>query len=137
MNFKTFESPQKWFRFEYPANWEILVVEGIPAFFDPEDSGVLQINSLEHKEKEADSEQELINYLKIQEIEYNEDLVARFQNKQGTQIVSCEFMKDDRHWCVYSISNGKRLILATFNTDGKITDSMYITLTKILSSIRF
>jgi hypothetical protein len=135
--YKRFQSPQNWFFFEYPDHWEMLVVEGIPAFFDPNDTGVLQIYSLEHQVDLADSELELKNYLGIQNVEFNEDLVARFENAQGTKIVSCEFKIEDRHWAVYSIANKRRLILATFNSDTNISDSLYAELTRIVSTIQF
>jgi hypothetical protein len=134
---KTFTSPQNWFHFQYPAYWETMVVEGIPAFFDEKLGGVLQIYSFENKEALADSEQELKNYLGIQGIEYNEDLVAKYSNPSGIQIVSCEFRKEDRHWCVYTLSNKRRMVLATFNTDQGIPDSLYAQLSAIISSIHF
>lgn len=137
IKFKVFVSPQKWFQFRYPDYWESMVVEGIPAFFDEKQGGVLQIYSFENTEELANSEQELKNYLKIQNIEYEEDLVAKFRNSQGTEIVSCEFKKEDRHWCVYSLANKSRLVLATFNTDSGIPDALYGQLSQIVSSIEF
>ncbi|MCC5816238.1 MAG: hypothetical protein JJT78_15915 [Leptospira sp.] len=137
IQFKTFQSPQKWFEFQYPSYWESMVVEGIPAFFDASLGGVLQVYSFENKKQLADSESEMKNYLAIHGVEFNEDLVARFKNSQGTDIISCEFMKEDRHWCLYVLANGYRLYLATFNTDGKISDALYAQLSQIISSVKF
>lgn len=137
IKFNTFESPQKWFRFSYPDYWETMVVEGIPAFFDSNGGGVLQVYSFENKQEPVNAENELKNYLSVHKIEYDENLVARFQNTQGTEIVSCEFLKEDRHWCVYSLANGKRLFLGTFNSDEKITDGLYSQLSQIIGSVIF
>jgi hypothetical protein len=132
-----FTSPQNRFTFSYPGDWESLVVEEIPAFFHPQGTGVLQIYSFENKISDVDPMKELENYIAIHEIDFNEDLVAKFKNSEGNLIYSCEFKKDDRHWCAYSIANGKKMVIATFNSDIDISDLMFRTLATIISSLRF
>ena len=44
---QSFTSPDQWFSLQYPCMWEVEVVDGIPAFFDPlQGRGVLQILSV-------------------------------------------------------------------------------------------
>lgn len=137
MKGKRFTSPDKRFHFIYPEDWETLVVEDIPAFFHPEMGGVLQIYSFANKVGNVDSMTELKNYISVHEIEFNEELVATFTNSEGTNILSCEFKKEDRHWCVYAISNQNKLLIATFNSDIDIDDKTYKILASIISSVQF
>jgi hypothetical protein len=99
--------------------------------------GVLQIYSFANKVGNVDSMTELKNYISVHEIEFNEELVATFTNSEGTNILSCEFKKEDRHWCVYAISNQNKLLIATFNSDIDIDDKTYKILASIISSVQF
>ncbi|TGN18821.1 hypothetical protein EHS15_14700 [Leptospira idonii] len=135
--FKQFRSPQGWYSLLYPASWEQMVVEEIPAFFQPEGGGALQFYAFESKQDHFDVSQELENYLKIHEIDYDEDKVAHFENNEGSSIRACEFQKEDRIWMVYVIANQTKMLLATYNTDEEIEDELFQDLSNIISSVRF
>ncbi|MDF3820067.1 DUF3805 domain-containing protein [Leptospira sp. 96542] len=135
--YKQFRSPQGWYSLLYPATWEQMVVEEIPAFFHPDGGGAMQVYAFESKLENFDVNLELENYLKIHEIDYDEDKVAQFENNEGSSIRACEFMKEDRIWMVYMIANKERMILATYNTDEEITEELFQQLTNIISSVRF
>ncbi len=135
--FKQFRSPQGWYSLLYPADWEHIVVEEIPAFFDPEAGGALQFYAFESKVEKFDVNFELANYLKIHEIDFEEDKVAEFENNEGTSIRACEFDKDGRNWLVYVLANERQMLLATYNTDDPIDDSMFQKLSDTISSVRF
>lgn len=135
--FKQFRSPQGWYSLLYPADWEFMVVEEIPAFFREDGSGALQFYAFESKQDRFDASEELTNYLKIHEIDYDEDKVAHFENNEGSSIRACEFQKEDRVWLVYLIANDKRMLLATYNSDEAVEDELFQNLSDIISSVRF
>ncbi len=135
--YKQFRSPQGWYSLLYPANWEHMVVEEIPAFFKPESGGALQFYAFESKVDSFDVNQELENYLKIHGIAYDEEMVAEFENEEGTSIRACEFRIEDREWLAYIIANQKQMLLATYNSDEEIGDETFSDLSNIISSIRF
>jgi hypothetical protein len=135
--YKQFRSPQGWYSLLYPADWEHMVVEEIPAFFQPDSGGALQFYVFESKVETFDATKELESYLKIHEIDYDEDKVAHFENNEGTSIRACEFQKEDRVWLVYMIANKRRMLLATYNADEEVDDALFSNLSNIISSIRF
>lgn len=134
--YKQFRSPQGWYSLLYPAHWESLVVEQIPAFFEPNGSGALQFYAFESKAESYDAVLELTNYLKIHDLDYDEDKVAEFRNNQGSLILASEFYKDSRVWIVYLIANEKKMILVTYNSDEEISDQLFLDLRNIISSIK-
>lgn len=135
--FKQFRSPQGWYSLLYPAHWEHMVVEEIPAFFHPDGAGALQFYAFESKQDSFDVNAELANYLKIHQIDYEEDKVAEFENNEGSSIRACEFEKEGRIWLVYMIANQKQMLLATYNADEPVDEEMFQNLTDIISSVRF
>ncbi|MCZ8156157.1 MAG: hypothetical protein O9264_08560 [Leptospira sp.] len=135
--YKQFRSPQGWYSLLYPADWEHLVVEEIPAFFKPESGGALQFYAFESKVESFDATKELENYLKIHEIDFDEEKIATFENNEGTSIRACEFEKEERVWLVYMIANQKQMLLATYNSDEPVDDDLFLNLSNIISSVRF
>lgn len=113
------------------------MVEEIPALFDPEGSGALQLYAFQSKTGKFDASEELTNYLKIHEIDYDEDKVAHFENNEGTSIRACEFFRDSRIWLVYLMANQGKMLLATYNSCEPVEDELFQTLTHIISSVRF
>ncbi|EQA78316.1 hypothetical protein LEP1GSC193_0086 [Leptospira alstonii serovar Pingchang str. 80-412] len=51
--------------------------------------------------------------------------------------MACEFVKEDRFWMVYMISNQKRMTLLTYNGDEMPPSYLVGELTTVISSIRF
>lgn len=135
--YKQFRSPQGWYSLLFPTTWEQMVVEEIPAFFHPDAGGALQVYAFESKQEDFDVNLELSNYLKIHEIDYDEDKVAVFENNEGSHIRACEFIKEERYWFVYVIANRTKMILATYNSDEDLSDERFQELTNIISSVRF
>ncbi|EOQ97878.1 hypothetical protein LEP1GSC195_1355 [Leptospira wolbachii serovar Codice str. CDC] len=134
--YKQFRSPQGWYSFLFPADWEQMVVEEIPAFFHPNGGGALQVYAFESKLEDFDVDLELENYLKIHEIDYDAENVAVFENNEGSSIRACEFQKEDRVWMVYMVANQMRMILVTYNSDEEVGDELFQQLTNIISSVR-
>ncbi|EMJ87104.1 hypothetical protein [Leptospira meyeri] len=135
--YKQFRSPQGWYSFLFPATWEHMVVEEIPAFFHPDGGGALQVYAFESKLEDFNVDQELANYLKIHEIDYDAENVAVFENNEGSSIRACEFLKEDRVWMVYMVANKSRMLLVTYNSDEEVGDELFQQLTNIISSVRF
>ena len=132
-----FQSAEKWLSLLYPRNWEKLIVEGIPAFFDPEGNGALQIYALENKEKKYDLDEEMERYLAIHGQSGKEIQTVILTNEVGYDIKAAEFKKDDRFWIIFMISNkGSKMILATYNCDEIIDEMTAIKITNTISSIR-
>ncbi|PKA05420.1 hypothetical protein CH375_05305 [Leptospira ellisii] len=135
--FKLYNSPNGWYSMVVPAHWVHMVIEGIPAFFEENGSGALQVYAFENKAGSYDLHEELRRYLKTHEIDFEEDKVASFENEEGSRIMACEFRKEDRFWMVYMIANGKRMILLTYNGDETPAAYLVRDLTTVISSIRF
>lgn len=135
--YKLYKSPNGWYSMVVPAHWVQMVIEGIPAFFEENGSGALQVYAFENKVGSYILKEELERYLKTHEIDFEEDKVADFENEEGSKIMACEFVKADRFWMVYMISNKKRMILLTYNSDEVPAEYLVKELTTVISSIRF
>ncbi|RHX83775.1 hypothetical protein EHO98_12775 [Leptospira stimsonii] len=135
--YKLYKSPNGWYSMVVPAHWVQMVIEGIPAFFEENGSGALQVYAFENKVGSYILKEELERYLKTHEIDFEEDKVADFENEEGSKIMACEFVKEDRFWMVYMIANKKRMILLTYNSDEVPAEYLVKELTTVISSIRF
>ena len=109
----------------------------IPAFFDPDGAGALQVSAFENKLGNYNLSEELARFLTIHKIEYDEECIASFKNNLGSEIKACEFISEERFWLVYMISFGSKLIVCTYNSDERPDKELSIMLTNIISSIRF
>ncbi|MCE9501670.1 MAG: DUF3805 domain-containing protein [Leptospira sp.] len=137
LDYQPYKSPFGWYSLVYPEYWEMEVIEDIPAFFDPEGSGALQISAFENLEGDYNLTEEMIRYLAHHKIQYDEEHVANFKNEEGTVIKACEFNSKGRFWIVYMLSYKSRLILCTYNSDETPDKELSEILTIIISSIRF
>ncbi|TGL61473.1 hypothetical protein [Leptospira sarikeiensis] len=137
LDYRLYRSPSGWYSMVIPGHWQNIVIEGIPAFFEENGAGAMQVYAFENKEGTFDPEQEMERYLTTHKIEYESDKAAFFENNEGTKIIACEFLKEDgRHWMVYSISAKKRMILITYNGDEAPTEELAEQITTVVSSIR-
>ncbi|EMG12518.1 hypothetical protein LEP1GSC151_0383 [Leptospira interrogans serovar Grippotyphosa str. LT2186] len=135
--YKLYKSPNGWYSMVIPVHWVHMVIEGIPAFFEENGSGALQVYAFENKSGSYNLREELERYLKTHEINFEEDKITVFDNEEGSKIMACEFTKEDRFWMVYMIANRKRMILLTYNSDETPHNYLVNELTTVISSIRF
>ncbi|MCB1191648.1 MAG: DUF3805 domain-containing protein [Leptospiraceae bacterium] len=138
LEYKNYTSPMGWYSMLYPSNWNLEVIEGIPAFYDPEEgTGAFQVYAFYNKKGEYDLTQELIRYLQTHGVEYQEDCVASFINNEGSRIKACEFISKERFWLVYVLAHHSKMVLCTYNSDENPDKKLSKILTNIISSIRF
>ena len=106
------------FQLLYPAHWEEEIIEDIPAFYDPEGSGVLQVVALRNKGGgEFDLAMEMERYLKRHSIQYDKDVVARFPIPSGLNCMACEFMRENRFWLVNLVAHADKMLIVLYNAD--------------------
>ncbi|MGJ4786632.1 hypothetical protein EHQ52_11690 [Leptospira koniambonensis] len=137
LDYRLYRSPSGWYSMVIPGHWQNIVIEGIPAFFEENGGGAMQVYAFENKEGGFDPEEEIERYLATHKIEFVRDMAAFFENNEGSKIIACEFLKEDgRHWMVYLVSAKKRMILITYNGDEEPTEELAEQLTTVVSSIR-
>ncbi|PJZ69336.1 hypothetical protein CH373_13725 [Leptospira perolatii] len=136
IDYKFYRSPSGWYTMVVPGHWQTIVIEGIPAFFEENGAGAMQVYAFENKEGTFHPEQELERYLSTHGIVYEADKAAFFDNNEGGQIIACEFLKEDRHWMVYLVATKKRMVLITYNGDEEPSEELAEQLTTVVSSIR-
>ncbi|HMV44636.1 MAG TPA: DUF3805 domain-containing protein [Leptospiraceae bacterium] len=137
IHYQPYRSPNGWYILAYPEHWEVEIIEEIPAFFDPDGAGALQVSAFENKLGSYDLSEELERFLSVHKISYDEERVATFTNNLGSQIKACEFIADERFWLVYMISSGSKLIVCTYNSDETPDRELSVIITNIISSIQF
>ncbi|MDL5244328.1 hypothetical protein QRD38_00635 [Leptospira weilii] len=135
--YKLYTSPNGWYSMVIPAHWIHMVIEGIPAFFEENGSGALQVYAFENKSGSYHLGEELKRYLETHKIDFEEDKIASFENEEGNKIMACEFVKEERFWMVYMIANQKRMTLLTYNSDEMPPNYLVSELATVISSIRF
>lgn len=138
IRYQPYRSPEGWYSLIYPDTWECEVIEGIPAFYDPQNGvGALQVSAFVNRTGNYDIEEELIRFLNFHHIDYDENSIASFKNNQGSEIRACEFISEHRFWLSYLIANGAKLILCTYNSDESPDAELSEILRNIISSIQF
>lgn len=125
------------FELEYPAEWEQEIVENIPCLFDLEAGWVLQLASSTSPDGNFDLSSEFTRYLEINQLEFQEDRVVRYQNASGLECLAAEFMKDNRFWLIQMIASGPRLLAALFNSDQVPDAELAAQISATVGSIRF
>ncbi|TGK15654.1 hypothetical protein EHO61_14985 [Leptospira fluminis] len=137
VEYRIYRSPSGWYTMVIPAHWQHIVIEGIPAFFEEDGPGAMQVYAFENKEGSFDGEEEMERYLVTHGIVYESDKAAFFENNEGGKIIACEFLKEDgRHWMVYLVASRKKMILVTYNGDEAPSEELAEDLTAVVSSIR-
>ncbi len=136
LEYQHYKSPYGWYSLVYPEFWEMEVIEGIPAFFDPEGSGALLISAFQNLEGKYELNVELARFLSQHNIEYEEESIARFINNEGCEIRACEFISGKRFWLVYMLAKKDKLIVCSYNSDESPDDELTAVITTIISSIR-
>ncbi|EPG74080.1 hypothetical protein LEP1GSC058_2493 [Leptospira fainei serovar Hurstbridge str. BUT 6] len=137
LDYKFYRSPSGWYTMVIPGHWQQIVIEGIPAFFEENGAGAMQVYAFENKGGSFNAEEELERYLATHSIVYESDKAAFFENNEGGKIIACEFLKEDgRHWMVYLVAAKNKMILVTYNGDEEPTEELAEHLTAVVSSIR-
>ncbi|MEM7180944.1 MAG: DUF3805 domain-containing protein [Spirochaetota bacterium] len=135
--YKEYESPMNWYKMQYPASWEMEIIENIPAFFDLEGSGALQISAFQNQEGSYELSDEMQRYLQMHRLNFNPEQIAKFQTVDGTEVQTCEFVKEQRFWMVYMLAKEDKLILCTYNADETPDANDARTIGSIARSIQF
>ena len=117
--FKLYKSPENFYSIIIPRKWEVIVVEGVPAFFERDGDGVLQIYAFKNLNNDFNIDAEMEKYLFEQHNIEDFDKILDFINKQKYQIRFYEFLKENRFWMIYMLSNKEKMILSTYNGDTK------------------
>jgi hypothetical protein len=125
------------FELAYPDEWELEIVENIPCLFDLEAGWVLQLAASSSEDGNYDLNSEFTRYLEINQIEFQEDRVVRYENASGLDCLAAEFMKDNRFWLVQMIASGPRLLAALFNSDQVPDGELAAEISATVGSIQF
>jgi hypothetical protein len=132
---RTFEGP--FFSMRIPLTWEVEVIENIPAIFDPEGGGVLQIASFRRGSGVADPKYEIEIFLNQNGIEADPSRMAEFALPSGLDCVAVEYVLDNRFWMVNAICKENRLLLVTYNSDEMPEASLAMLISEIIGTIKF
>ncbi|MDX1958064.1 MAG: DUF3805 domain-containing protein [Leptospiraceae bacterium] len=137
LDYQQFNSPEGWYVLAFPEYWMVEVIEGIPAFYDPEGGGALVVSAFKNVVGHFDLKLEMKRFLENHKVKYEKDKVAYFRNKQDCEIQACEFISSKRFWLVYMIGFENKLLVCTYNSDEVPDRELSGILTAIISSITF
>jgi hypothetical protein len=137
LEYQPYRSPENWYYFTYPEYWELEVIEGVPAFFDPEGSGAFIISAFLNKAGVYDLTEEMGRFLAQHKIKHDPSKIASFDRTDGTKVQACEFVADGRFWLVYLLAFQNKLLICTYNSDETPDRELAEILTTMISSIRF
>ena len=126
-----FISPERWYRLEYPRVWEVEVVDGIPAFFEPfQGKGALQIfctnltgkaNEKILKEFPFLSGKSIVDkmriFLHMQGADPKEGALKEYA-KGKMSFVPYEYRSEGRFYMSVLMQNDPILLLALYNSEG-------------------
>ena len=133
--YQTFQGP--FFSLRLPSHWEIEVIENMPAFFDPEGNGVLQVAALKRQGQDYDIQAELERYLAQNQIEADPERMSRFRLPSGLNGIAVEYIVDNRFWMVNALGAGNQCLLAIYNSDEVPDQGMAMLISEALASIEF
>jgi hypothetical protein len=125
------------FQLIYPAEWEMEIIEDIPAFYDPLSGGVLQCAASRNPDGPFDLPGEMRKFLERQQIAFEEDSIARFRTPGGQDCIACEYTREDRFWMVYMIALEDRLLIVMYNADEIPGPDQARSVSDVIASIRF
>lgn len=137
LDYQPYKSPENWYIFHYPEYWEMEVIEGVPAFFDPEGAGAFLISAFKNVVGNYDLSEEMGRFLGQHKIQYDPTKIASFEKAEGTLVQACEFVTEGRFWLVYMLANGNKLLICSYNSDEAPDKELAEILTTMISSVRF
>ena len=130
-----FEGP--FFRLRLPVQWEAEIIENIPAFFDPDGQGVIQVAAVRRNSGDFDAQAELERYLSRNNIEPDTERMARFQLPSGLNAVSVEYIVDNRFWMVTAATKGPQFVLLMYNADEVPGADTAMLISEIIATVEF
>lgn len=113
------------------------IVENIPAFFDPDGTGVLQVAAVRRQSGDFDPQSELERYLGKNDIQADPARMARFVLPGGIPAVSVEYIVDNRFWMVVAAAEGPRFVLLMYNGDEVPSAETALLISEIISTLEF
>ena len=122
---------------QYPASWEAEVIEDIPAFYDPEGAGALQLVATRSTDDSCDLQAEMARYLERHGIEFQPDRIVGYKTESGLDAMVCEFLKEDRFWLVQMLTLDEKLLVVIYNADELPEPELIGILAAIIRSIKF
>ncbi len=127
----------KFFTIGIPVDWEEVIVEDIPSFFDPDGAGAFQVVALSHEGDDYQLEDEMRRFLTSHGVEFDEAGVVSYVAPEGYHAMACEFRKEDRFWMVQMAATGKRLVIIMYNSDEVPDRALSLTLSGMIQSLKF
>ena len=131
--YKLFTGP--FFRLAYPRHWDTEIIEDIPAFYDPEGGGALQIVASRKESGVYLPDEELERWLVRQGVEVSTDRITLYEGQPGVSCAACEFVRDQRFWMVQVMTAGTALLIVMYNGDEVPDPETVEMLTLIIRSI--
>lgn len=113
--YRLFSGP--FFRLAYPRDWEMEIIEDIPAFYDADGAGALQVVASRKESGDYEPQEELERWLVRQGVEVAEDRITVYEGQPGVLCAACEFVRDDRFWMVQVMTAGTALLVVIYNAD--------------------
>jgi len=132
---RTFQGP--FFTIRIPANWEVEIIENIPAIFDPEGGGVLQIAGFRRGSGDVDLQYEMEKFLGQNGIAADPERMAQITLVSGLQCIAVEYVVENRFWMVNAISQANKLLLVTYNSDEMPDANLAMLISEMIGTIRF
>jgi hypothetical protein len=125
------------FELYYPGNWDEMIVEDIPTFFDPEGGGVLQVAATKKNDGLFDVSWELDRFLHKQDLTLDPSAIISYQNEQGLDSLVCEYNHDNRFWMVNVMAHQSYLIFVIYNSDEIPEPDTARLISEVIRSVRF
>ncbi len=125
------------FQISIPGHWEAEIIENMPAFFDPEGAGVLQVAAFRREGQDYDLQSELERYLSQNDIEADPERMARFQLPSGVAGIAVEYIVDNRFWMVNVIGKEQKFLLVLYNSDEVPDSNTAMLISETLGTIEF
>ncbi len=135
VTYRLFSGP--FFRVAYPRHWEMEIIEDIPAFYDPEGAGALQIVASRSTDAVYVPADELERWLQRQGVEVDSDRIAAYESQPGVACAACEFVRDNRYWMVQVMSPGPTLLFVIYNADEVPDPETAALVSFVIRSIQF
>lgn len=133
--FLLFSGP--FFRLAYPRHWEMEIIENIPAFYDPEGGGALQVVASRKPDGIYELQEEFDRWLQQQELKIPQERIVMFETEQKVACLACEFVHEERFWMVQLMTAGPALLLVIYNADEVPDRETIEILSVMIRSIRF
>lgn len=125
------------FQLQYPVLWVHEIIEEIPAFYDPEGSGAVQLAAVKNQPGNTfDLESEMTRYLHRHSIEFDAERMAHYQ-MEDLDCMACEFVQEERFWMVTLMVKENKLLMVIYNADETPDVELAQSISGIIRSVVF